>query len=147
REGVSLRPDRSLLSKQLVANGDLIVRGGAMQACSLSATAVAARVGATALAAHQIGIQLWFFAPLALDAVAIAAQALIGADLGAERTARARASARRITWVGLGYGTVFLLGVLALLPVLPRLFTADASVEDQLDLVWPWLVVMLPVAG
>ncbi len=147
REGVGLRPDWSLLSKQLAANGDLIVRGGAMQACSMSATAVAARVGATALAAHQIGIQLWFFAALALDAVAIAAQALIGADLGAGRTARARASAKRVTWVGLGYGTVFLLGVLALLPVLPRLFTSDAAVDAQLGLLWPWLVVLLPVAG
>src|SRR5690606_39179890 len=92
-------------------------------------------------------IQLWFFAALALDAVAIAAQALIGADLGAGRTARARASAKRVTWVGLGYGTVFLLGVLALLPMLPRLFTSDAAVDGQLGLVWPWLVVLLPVAG
>lgn len=147
READSLRPDRSLLSKQLVANGDLIVRGTAMQACTLSATAVAARVGATSLAAHQIGIQLWFFASLALDAVAIAAQALIGADLGAGRTVAARSSAKRVTWVGLGYGTVFLIGVLVLLPVLPLLFTSDAAARDQLDLVWPWLVVMLPVAG
>ncbi|GAB3650581.1 MATE family efflux transporter [Glycomyces tarimensis] len=147
REGISLRPDWPLLSKQLTANRDLIVRGGAMQACSMSATAVAARVGATALAAHQIGIQLWFFAALALDAVAIAAQALVGADLGAGRVEAARASAGRVTWVGLGYGAMFLLGVLALLPALPDLFTSDAAVHDQLGYVWPWLVVLLPVAG
>ncbi|THV39427.1 MATE family efflux transporter [Glycomyces buryatensis] len=147
REATSLRLDWPLLTKQLMANRDLIVRGGAMQACNISATAVAARVGATSLAAHQIGMQLWFFAALALDAVAIAAQALIGADLGAGKVATAKASAKRVTWVGLGYGVVFLIVVLALVPVLPRVFTSDATVRDQFGLIWPWLVAALPVAG
>ncbi|MCD0445298.1 MATE family efflux transporter [Glycomyces sp. A-F 0318] len=147
RERVSLAVDWPLMSRQLVANGDLIVRGVAFQVSSFSAAAVAARVGTAALGAHQIGMQLWFFAALALDAVAIAAQALIGADLGAGRPEAARASARRITFVGVGYGVLFLVLVFALLPVLPDLFTADASVHDQLVHIWPWLVLLLPVAG
>ncbi|HLU29798.1 MAG TPA: MATE family efflux transporter [Glycomyces sp.] len=147
RERASLRVDWALMSRQLVANRDLILRGSAFQISSFSATAVAARVGTAALGAHQIGMQLWFFAALALDAVAIAAQALVGADLGAERPAAARASAKRVTWVGLGYGTLFLLLVLAALPLLPYLFTEDAAVHGQLSHVWPWLVVMLPLAG
>ena len=112
REGVPLRVDWPLMSRQLVANGDLIIRGIAFQVSSFSAAAVAARVGTAALGAHQIGMQLWFFAALALDAVAIAGQALIGADLGAGRPAAARASAKRLTIVGFGYGAVFLLAVL-----------------------------------
>ncbi|MEU6859442.1 MATE family efflux transporter [Glycomyces sp. NPDC046736] len=147
RERVPLRVDWPLMSKQLVANGDLIVRGVAFQVSSFSAAAVAARVGTAALGAHQIGMQLWFFAALALDAVAIAAQALIGADLGAGRPETAKASAKRITVVGVGYGLVFLVMVFALLPVLPKLFTADDSVQDQLGYIWPWLVLLLPVAG
>ncbi|MCC3762174.1 MATE family efflux transporter [Glycomyces sp. TRM65418] len=147
RERVPLRLDWTLMSKQLVANGDLIIRGIAFQVSSFSAAAVAARVGTAALGAHQIGMQLWFFAALALDAVAIAGQALIGADLGAGRPEAARASARRLTVVGFGYGTVFLLAVLALLPVLPDLFTSEAAVHEQLGRVWPWLVLLLPVAG
>lgn len=146
-ERVPLRLDWPLMSKQLVANGDLIIRGIAFQVSSFSAAAVAARVGTAALGAHQIGMQLWFFAALALDAVAIAGQALIGADLGAGRPDTARASAKRLTIVGLGYGVVFLLAVLMLLPVLPDLFTSDAAVHDQLGYVWPWLVLLLPVAG
>jgi Na+-driven multidrug efflux pump len=130
-----------------VANGDLIIRGVAFQVSSFSAAAVAARVGTAALGAHQIGMQLWFFAALALDAVAIAGQALIGADLGAGRPDTARASAKRLTLVGFGYGVAFLLAVLALLPVLPDLFTSEAAVHDQLGYVWPWLVLLLPVAG
>lgn len=147
RERVSLAVDWPLMSKQLVANGDLIVRGVAFQVSSFSAAAVAARVGTAALGAHQIGMQLWFFAALALDAVAIAAQALIGADLGAGRPDTARASAKRITIVGVGYGLVFLVLIFALLPILPNLFTADDSVHDQLGYIWPWLVLLLPVAG
>ncbi|SDD20790.1 MATE family efflux transporter [Glycomyces harbinensis] len=147
RERVSLALDWPLMSKQLVANGDLIVRGIAFQVSSFSAAAVAARVGTAALGAHQIGMQLWFFAALALDAVAIAAQALIGADLGAGRPDTARASAKRITVVGVGYGVVFLVLIFALLPVLPDLFTKDASVHEQLGYIWPWLVLLLPVAG
>lgn len=147
RERVPLRFDWPLMSKQLVANGDLIIRGIAFQVSAFSAAAVAARVGTAALGAHQIGMQLWFFAALALDAVAIAAQALIGADLGAGRPDTARASAKRLTLVGVGYGTVFLVLVLALLPVLPDLFTSEAAVHDQLGYVWPWLVLLLPVAG
>jgi putative MATE family efflux protein len=147
RERVSLRVDWPLMSKQLVANGDLIIRGVAFQVSSFSAAAVAARVGTAALGAHQIGMQLWFFAALALDAVAIAAQALIGADLGAGRPETAKASAKRITVVGVGYGVLFLVVVLALVPVLPGLFTSDAAVHDQLGSIWPWLVLLLPVAG
>lgn len=147
RERVRLAVDWPLMSKQLVANGDLIVRGIAFQVSAFSATAVAARVGTAALGAHQIGMQLWFFAALALDAVAIAGQALIGADLGAGRPEAAKATAKRLTVVGLGSGAGFLLLVAVSLPVLPDLFTKDAGVHAQLGYVWPWLALLLPVAG
>ena len=40
------------------------------------------------MGAHQIALQLWFFSALVLDAVAIAAQSLVGAALGAGDGAR-----------------------------------------------------------
>ena len=83
RERASLRPDPSVIVNQLVLGRDLLIRGGAFQVCWLSATAVAARFGVAAVGAHQIALQLWFFCALALDAVAIAAQSLVGAALGA----------------------------------------------------------------
>jgi putative MATE family efflux protein len=147
REAESLRPDRALMRKQLVANRDLVIRGAAMQACFQSATVVAARIGPAALGAHQIGIQLWFFSAMALDGIAIAAQALVGADLGAGREATARASARRLTWIGFGYGGTLLVVIALLLPVLPLVFTSDAAVRAQLGTVWPWLMLLLPVGG
>ena len=72
------------------------VRGAAFQACFLSAAAVAARFGAAALGAHQIALQLWMFCALALDAVAIAAQSLVGAALGAGDAPTRPGAARRI---------------------------------------------------
>ncbi|MEO9201706.1 MAG: MATE family efflux transporter, partial [Mycobacterium sp.] len=73
----------AVLRAQLTMGRDLFVRSLAFQACFVSAAAVAARFGAAALAAHQIVLQLWTFLALVLDSLAIAAQALVGAALGA----------------------------------------------------------------
>ncbi|ADD41158.1 MATE family efflux transporter [Stackebrandtia nassauensis] len=146
-EGVSLRPQWSVIRRQLGLSRDLIIRGGTFQLCFISAAAVAARFGAASLAAHQIGLQLWFFAALALDAVAIAAQALIGAELGGGSAQRARDTARRIGWIGLGYGTAFAVAVLAGAPFLPGLFSSDATVHEQAAVLWPWFIGLLPIAG
>ncbi|HET9517856.1 MAG TPA: MATE family efflux transporter, partial [Actinoplanes sp.] len=80
-ERVSLRPAPALVARHLTLGRDLLIRGVAFQACWLSATAVAARFGIAAVGAHQIALQLWFFSALILDAVAIAAQSLVGAAL------------------------------------------------------------------
>ena len=59
------------------------LRTAAFFAAFTTATGVAARMGDAQVAAHQIGFQLWTLIALALDATAIAAQALIGRLLGA----------------------------------------------------------------
>src|SRR5258705_6407258 len=106
-ERVPLKPRPSVMGRQLTLGRDLLLRGVAFQACFLSASAVAARFGEAALAAHQIAIQLFFFTALALDATAIAAQSLVGAALGGERVAEAKTLARRITVAGLISGIGF----------------------------------------
>ncbi|MDT5086013.1 MAG: hypothetical protein QOJ61_3056, partial [Mycobacterium sp.] len=90
-ERVPLRLDRSVLRAQIVLGRDLLVRTVAFQACFVSAAAVAARFGAAAVAAHQVVLQLWSFLALVLDSLAIAAQALVGAALGAGDVALATA--------------------------------------------------------
>src|SRR5205823_2393949 len=120
-ERVPLRPHPRLLRAQLVVGRDLVLRGAAFQACFLSATAVAGRFGGAALGAHQIAFQLWSFCALVLDAVAIAAQSLVGAALGAADATAARALARRIARVGLLCGAAFAVVILAGAGVLPRL--------------------------
>ncbi len=146
-ERVDLKPHPAVMKEQLVVGRDLLLRGLAFQACFLSATAVAARFGTTTLAAHQIALQLWFFTALILDAVAIAAQSLIGAELGAGRADEARSLARRITGIGAVSGLVFAAVIGAGAAVVPGWFSSEQAVHAQAMLAWPWFVAMLPLAG
>jgi putative MATE family efflux protein len=147
REGAPLRPRWEVLRKQLVLGRDLLVRGVSFQICFLSAAAVASRFGAASVAAHQIALQLWSFSALALDSVAIAAQALVGAALGRHDTAGAHHTATRIGWIGgvCGVALAVVMGALAI--ELPRLFTSDSEVVAQAHIIWPWFVGMLPLGG
>ena len=86
-----------MLRAQVVMGRDLVVRTLAFQACFVSAAAVAARFGAAAVAAHQVVLQLWSFLALVLDSLAIAAQSLVGAALGAGQLAHAKSVAWRVT--------------------------------------------------
>jgi putative MATE family efflux protein len=147
RERVSWKPHPRVIGEQLRLGRDLLIRGGAFQASFLSATTVAARFGTATVAGHQIAMQLWFFTSLALDAVAIAAQSLVGAALGAGDAAGARALARRIALTGLVCGTVFAVVIAAGAGILPRLFSADPAVRDQAAIAWPWFVAMQPIGG
>ncbi|MFD4180707.1 MATE family efflux transporter [Rhodococcus sp. NPDC058514] len=147
RSGVPLRPDLAVMRAQVVLGRDLILRSLAFQACFLSAAAVAARFGAAAVAAHQVVLQLWNLVALTLDSLAIAAQTLVGAALGAGRAAQARGLARRLT----EWSTVFAVALAAAFAlghtVLPALFTDDAAVIDQIDVIWWFFVAIMPVAG
>lgn len=144
---VSLRLDRTVLRAQVVMGRDLIVRTFAFQACFVSAAAVAARFGAAALGAHQVVLQIWNFLALVLDSLAIAAQALVGAALGAGRTTQAKSVAWRVTVFSTmaagALAAVFAVGAW----VLPRLFTDDRSVLAVIGVPWWFLVAQLPVAG
>jgi putative MATE family efflux protein len=146
-EKVPLRLRPSVLRAQVVMGRDLILRTMAFQACFISAGAVAARFGAAAVAAHQVVLQLWSFLALVLDSLAIAAQSLVGAALGAGELAHAKSVAWRVTIfstvAGLVLATVFALGS----TVFPTVFTTDRSVLDAIGVPWWFLVAQLPIAG
>ncbi len=146
-ERVPLRPQPALLRAQVVMGRDLLVRTLAFQACFVSAAAVAARFGAAAVAAHQVVLQLWSFLALVLDSLAIAAQSLVGAALGAGHIAHARAVAWRVT-IFSTIAAALLASIFAIgASVLPSLFTDDRSVLDEIGVPWWFLVAQLPIAG
>ena len=147
REGVPLRPRPAVLRAQIALGRDLLARSLAFQACFLSAAAVATRFGAATAAAHQIVLQLWSFMALVLDAVAIAAQSLVGAALGAGGVARARAVAGQVTRYGLALGVGFGVLFAALIGVLPPVFTPDAAVLAAVPVAWWFFAALQPVAG
>lgn len=128
RHDVGLRPHARTLARLGVVGGDLFVRTAALRASLIVTTAVAASFGTIALAAHHITLEIWNLCALALDAVAIAGQALVGRHLGAgDATAARRVGDRMLVW-GTGAGLVVGGLVLAGHAALPRLFTDDAAV-------------------
>ncbi|WP_018785900.1 MATE family efflux transporter [Micromonospora sp. CNB394] len=147
RERVSLRPRPRVIGQQLVLSRDLLVRGVAFQASFLSATAVAARFGAAAVGAHQIAVQLWFFTVLVLDALAIAAQSLVGAALGGGDAAAARFLARRVALLGGLCGVAFAVLIAAGAGLVPSWFSSDPQVREQAMTAWPWFVALQPIGG
>ncbi|MBF9135117.1 MATE family efflux transporter [Plantactinospora sp. S1510] len=146
-ERVPLAPLPRVIGNQLVLSRDLLIRGFAFQASFLSATTVAARFGVAAVGAHQIALQLWFFTALLLDALAIAAQSLVGAALGAGDAVSARQIARRVALFGglCGVGFAVIIGAGA--GVVPSWFSADPQVREQALVAWPWFAGMQPLAG
>ncbi len=126
---------------------DLITRTAALVGTMTLATAIATRVGVTAVAAHQVAAQLWLFMALVVDALAVAAQALVAKHLGAEDPERARTvSNRLIGWgllLGVGLGAAF--GLLR--PVLPGFFTDDPATIAAILTVFPIVALLQPLNG
>jgi len=129
RAGVGLRPDARRLRALVVVGRDLFVRTGLLLAALAVATAVASRLGAVDLAAHQIAFQLWSFLALVLDAIAIAGQAMIGRFLGAGAADEARLAGRRMVQWGIVAGVVFAAAVAVARPALVPLFSRDEAVR------------------
>jgi putative MATE family efflux protein len=124
--------------------GDLLVRTGSLLAAFTVASAILARTGAAALAAHQIAFQLFIFLALVLDAIAIAGQVLVGRMLGAGDAQAAHAAARRMIGWSLVVCAAFAVGLLACIDLVPRAFTGDGAVRHQAHLLWPLFALMQP---
>ncbi|TDU77209.1 MATE family efflux transporter [Streptomyces sp. KS 21] len=147
RHGASLRPDSAGIRACAQAGVPLLVRTLSLRAVLMIATAVAARLGDADIAAHQILLSLWSLLAFALDAIAIAGQAIIGRYLGAGDTEGARAVCRRVVQWGIVSGIVLGALVIAARPLFIPLFTGDPAVEDAL---LPALLVVAlcqPAAG
>ena len=153
RDGVTWGPHRQGLTASLGTGTPLLVRTLCLRAAILATVWAATALGTTALAAHQVVSSLWNFVAFALDALAIAAQALIGTALGRASADQAHQDAgvstllRRTTAWGAGAGA--LLGLLLAVgsPWLPHLFTSDPAVLGAC--VPPLLIAAsaLPLAG
>ncbi|MFJ5547096.1 MATE family efflux transporter [Streptomyces sp. NPDC093225] len=147
RHGASLRPDAAGIRACAQAGAPLLVRTLSLRAILMIATMVAARLGDAEIAAHQILLSLWSLLAFALDAIAIAGQAIIGRYLGADDAEGAGAVCRRMVRWGVVSGLVLGLLVIVTRPLFVPLFTSDPSVEAAL---LPALLVMAlsqPVSG
>ncbi|MFD3550837.1 MATE family efflux transporter [Streptomyces goshikiensis] len=143
----SLRPDPAGIRACAQAGAPLLVRTLSLRAVLMIATAVAARLGDADIAAHQILLALWSLLAFALDAIAIAGQAIIGRYLGAGDTQGAKAVCRRMVQWGIASGIALGLLVVLARPVFIPLFTSDPAVEKALLPALLVVAVSQPVSG
>jgi putative MATE family efflux protein len=145
--GVSLLFDLPGVKAAARTGASLVVRTLALQVVLVAATSIAARQGDAAIAAHQVAFRLWSLLAFALDAIAIAGQAILGKYLGAGDVAGSRAATTKMIRWGAGCGVVFALLLLAARPAIPALFAAAPPVAHLLEVVLIVVAVEQPVAG
>ena len=147
RHGISLLPDWRGIRSMTRIGSWLMLRTLSLRIAILATVLVVTAQGPVNLAAHQLAMTIFSFLAFALDALAIAAQALIGKELGASNAAKARLLTRTMIRWGIGFGTAtgVLLAVAA--PWVGVLFTSDAGVHSVLTVALWVLAAGQPVAG
>jgi len=125
----------------------LIARTATLQVAITTTTLVAATGGAVVLAAHQVINSLWVLLAFALDAIAIAGQAIIGRTLGAGDIDLGRAMTTRMVAWGVACGVAFGLVVVTARPLYIGLFTPDPLVQQLISQVLVVVAVVTPIAG
>lgn len=141
------RPTLGELAPMLTTGGVVILRTLFITGTLTAAAAVAASLGTAAVAAHQVVAQTWLLLALTVDALAIAAQAMIADGLGrGDRPAASEAAARLAGWglvVGVGLGVLVWLGR----GVLAAAFGPDPEVARLIERAAIVAALMQPLAA
>ncbi|GIU92951.1 MAG: MATE family efflux transporter [Acidimicrobiia bacterium] len=141
-------PGRPTEMVPLLKEGGVLVARTLFLLLSLTAaTAAAARVGTVPVAAHQVVAQVWFLLAMVVDALAIAAQALVADLAGRGAWAAARSLVARLIRWGLATGAVLGLLVWLAADQLGPLFTSDPAVTAAVASVAPIAAAMQPAAA
>ena len=144
--GIALElPSARALLPFLKIGWELFVRTFSLIITLTLATAIATRLGVLQVAAHQVAAQLWLFLALTVDALAIAAQALVAKYLGESNAVEARAVANRLLFLGLLVGISLGVAFWLLRPVLPRFFTTDERVIAAVLELFIFIAFMQPL--
>ena len=130
----------------------LLGRGGLLALRSIGVTGVftvgsslAARCGVHEAAAHQVCAQVWLSTSLLADALAVAAQALMGQSLASGDVRSARGVADQVGVYGLGLGGALSLGLFAGGRLIPGAFIQDPETLRVAMTILPWVVFTQPL--
>ncbi len=145
--GVGLRPDWAGVRTVSRVGSWLMLRTLSLRAAILATVLVVTAQGATNLAAHQLAMTIFTFLAFALDALAIAAQALIGKELGAGNVVHVRVLTRTMTRWGLVFGVMTGLALWGVSSAVGWIFTTDTGVHAALSAALLVMAVGQPLAG
>lgn len=138
--------DRVKIRRMASVSGDIMMRSMLLQASFMTFLFIGAKMGNVTLAANQILLQFVSITAYALDGFAFAAEALVGAALGAKnRIALRRAAILSSQW-GLA-GGVFLMAVFLIFgPAIIDIMTTAPDVRTEAK-TYLWWMVIFPVIG
>lgn len=138
--------DKVRLIRFAQVNGDILIRTAALQSIFLSFMMFAARFGDVTLAANQILLQFLYVTGYALDGFAFAAEAMVGAAMGAtDRRTLRRASILSSFWgliCNIGLAVAFFVFGPMMIEVMSDAKEVNATAMDYL----PWMVAA-PLVG
>lgn len=144
---VSLAPGMLGIQAAARSGSWLLLRTLSLRIALIATVVVATGLGTRELAAWHIVFTIFSLLALALDALAIAAQALVGHDLGSGDLS----SVRHTTSTLMAWG-FFAGGMLAVLtgllsPLMPFVMTSDQPLREVLVVVLVLLALTLPLSG
>jgi putative MATE family efflux protein len=147
RHSASLRAQRAGIRSTATSGGWLFLRTVSLRVALLATVGIATGIGTEELAGWQIVFTIFSAAAFALDALAIAAQALIGKELGAGDEQQVhRVLARTVAW-GAWFGVVVGGLIAASSGVLGIVFTGDPEIAALVQPALLVLAVAQPIAG
>ena len=146
-EGARLRPR---LSGVLNSAGDgavLFLRTLALRACLVANVVLATHMGVEVLAAYQVVNSSWNFVLNMLDAIGIACQTLVAAQIGARQEDEAMRLTRIAGRAGLCGGTVIGIGLMIAGWCASPLFSQSTEIQHLITIGMMVVGVTLPLAG
>lgn len=139
---------RSLPIGEVVQKGwPMIIRSLALLGAITATTVAAARIGTVDTAAHQIALQVWLFLAFVLDSYAIAAQAMVGTDIGRMDLVAARRVSNRLLALGLVTGISLSVLVAVTAGLLPALFGIENDVAEALSGIYVFVIILQPLTA
>lgn len=125
----------------------LMIRTAALRGSFVLATVVAAHLGTVDLAAHEIAFAMVSLLALALDAIAIAGQSMVGKFLGQDDVELARRAANRMIGWSVGFGVVVGALLLVSRTFVVEVFSNDAAVLSLAAFLLIHVALIQPLSG
>jgi putative MATE family efflux protein len=147
RAGAVTRPHPSAVLSAARDGAPLFARTVTLRIALLLPTILAARLGDTPLAAHQVAMAVVTFVAYGLDAIAIAGQTLTGRTLGAGDADETRHLASRMMGWGMVTGVTAGTVLAVTSPLVAMAFTGDPAVRHALVPVLLVIAAIQPVSG
>lgn len=147
RHAASVLPQRDGVRGSARSGGWLFLRTVSLRLALLATVGVATGLGTEELAGWQVAFTIFSTAAFALDALAIAAQALIGRGLGAgDEPFVRRVLARTVAW-GVWFGVLVGVAIAAASGVIGLVFTGDARLAALIQPALLVLAIAQPLCG